>query len=489
MLRTSAPKYRQIVYRHYAMIAAIGLALLIPQTAGLAQVTSDASLIRVDQLSQTFRGVAKRLKPSVVTVKSLVSNRMRVSSRDSLRQFFSDDVLEELLGRDLDRGANEEKVQAGLGSGVIVSSDGYILTNNHVVSQADELQIELSDGRNFTAEIIGTDKKSDVAVLKINANNLVPAELGDSSRMQVGDWVIAIGSPFGLQQTVTAGIISATHRQADILSDGYEDFIQTDAAINPGNSGGPLVNMRGQVIGVNTAINSRTGTNAGIGFAIPSNMAGPIVQDLRTSGRVVRGYIGASLADITPENASEYGLPSTVTRGSVIRQVQEGQAAQKALLRVGDVVTKVGQTAIRSTANLRNKIASSRPGTKLALEVYRRGRPIQIDVTLGELSEEILQEMEYGPFVEEFAIRVKPVPQLQQRRLGIDGGAFITSINRDGKGFSTGLRLEDVIVEYGGQEIQNAADLKSAIDSKGLGAKMLILRGNQLWQISESRDR
>ena len=210
---------------------------------------------------------------------------------------------------------------------------------------------------------------------------------------------------------------------------------------------------------------------------------------MRTSGRVVRGYIGASLADITPENASEYGLPSTVTRGSVIRQVQEGQAAQKALLRVGDVVTKVGQTAIRSTANLRNKIASSRPGTKLALEVYRRGRPIQIDVTLGELSEDILQEMEYGPFVEEFAIRVKPVPQLQQRRLGIDGGVFITSINRGGKGFSTGLRLEDVIVEYGGQEIQNAVDLKSAIESKGLGAKMLILRGNQLWQISESRDR
>ena len=227
MLRTSSPKYGQIVYRRYAMITAIGLALLIPQTAGLAQVTSDASLIRVDQLSQSFRGVAKKLTPSVVTVKSLVSNRMRVSSRDSLRQFFSDDVLEELLRRDLDRGANEEKIQAGLGSGVIVSSDGYILTNNHVVSQADELQIELSDGRNFTAEIIGTDKKSDVAVLKIDANNLVPAELGDSSRMQVGDWVIAIGSPFGLQQTVTAGIISATHRQADILSDGYEDFIRT----------------------------------------------------------------------------------------------------------------------------------------------------------------------------------------------------------------------------------------------------------------------
>ena len=489
MLRTSSPKFGQIAYRPFVVFAAIGLALLIPSATSLAQVTSDTSLIRVDQLSQTFRGVAKKLKPSVVTVKSLVANRMRVSSRDSLRQFFSDDMLEELLRRDLDRGGNEEKVQAGLGSGVIVSSDGYILTNNHVVSQADELQIELSDGRNFTAKIIGTDKKSDVAVLKIDANNLVPAELGDSSQMQVGDWVIAIGSPFGLQQTVTAGIISATHRQADILSDGYEDFIQTDAAINPGNSGGPLVNMRGQVIGVNTAINSRTGTNAGIGFAIPSNMAGPIVEDLRTSGRVVRGYIGASLADITPENASEYGLPNTVTRGSVIRQVQEGQAAQKALLRVGDVVTKVGQTAIRSTANLRNKIASSRPGTKLALEVYRRGRPIQINVTLGELSEEILQEMEYGPFVEEFAIRVKPVPQLQQRRLGIDGGAFITSINRGGKGYSTGLRLEDVIVEYGGQEIQSAADLKSAISAKGLGSKMLILRGNQLWQISESRDR
>ncbi len=213
-----------------------------------------------------------------------------------------------------------KKIPAGVGSGVIVSSDGYVLTNNHVVEEADELQVELSDGRVFKAEVVGTDSRTDLAVLKINASGLSPARLGNSSKMEVGDWVIAIGSPFGLEQSVTAGIISATNRQTGIIEGGrgYEDFFQTDAAINPGNSGGPLINLRGEVIGINTAINSKTGTNIGIGFAIPSNMAKQVLEDLKGSGRVVRGFMGVGLDTVDSNVAKQYKLPVGVVRGALI---------------------------------------------------------------------------------------------------------------------------------------------------------------------------
>ncbi len=280
-------------------------------TQAFAQQRSENSAIQeqqiagAEQLSSAFRAAAKAVKPSVVRIDAMVKRRPRVRNSPSLRlpfglEGFPFEEPQEEVG---DAGELES---AGVGSGVIVSADGYILTNNHVVQNADELEVQLSDGRRLAGKVVGTDDRSDVAVVKINAKELVPAKLGDSSLMDVGDWVIAVGSPFELDQTVTAGIISALNRSVAILP--YEDFLQTDAAINPGNSGGPLVNLRGEVIGINTAINSRTGSNAGVGFAIPSLMAKQIMDSILTNGKVVRGFIGAVLGDLAenPEIATSY---------------------------------------------------------------------------------------------------------------------------------------------------------------------------------------
>ncbi len=275
------------------------------------------SIIGAEQLSQAFRSAAKAVRPSVVRINAMVkpkAMRGRRMGRPDLPPgfpfFFDDQFFRDFDQQESQNEAEPKEMkpqQAGVGSGFIVSSDGYILTNNHVVQEADQLEIQLSDGRRFDGKVIGTDDRSDVAVVKIEASNLVPAKLGDSTLMDVGDWVIAVGSPFELDQTVTAGIISALNRSVEILD--YEDFLQTDAAINPGNSGGPLVNLRGEVIGINTAINSRTGSNAGVGFAIPSSMARQIMESIIKNGRVVRGFIGATLKDLTLEGAREMKLP------------------------------------------------------------------------------------------------------------------------------------------------------------------------------------
>ncbi len=307
------------------LAAGIGASLLVPgthsgpsqlyaQQARVAQEAREDLLIGAEKLSVAFRAAAKALRPSVVTITAkagqpVLSRTMRGGRSqgftEELRGLIPDELLRQFGGSEL--GGDDQLIipddsepntkrgktraqKIGVGSGVIVSKDGYLLTNNHVVAKADELEVHLSDNRTLSAKVIGTDPKSDIAVLKIDAQGLVPAVLGDSSAMDVGDWVLAIGSPFELDQTVTAGIISAVNRstQNDILP--YEDFLQTDAAINPGNSGGPLVNLRGEVIGINTAINTTTGSNAGVGFAIPSNLASHIMQDLREGGSVRRKH-------------------------------------------------------------------------------------------------------------------------------------------------------------------------------------------------------
>lgn len=332
------------------LAASIGASFLFPgshsgpshvyaQQARVAQEAREDLLIGAEKLSVAFRAAAKALRPSVVTITAKagqpVVSRIRRGQGPGLEEFrdlLPEELLRQFGGSELDRNdqfivpdedqpntrPEKSRIQKiGVGSGVIVSKDGYLLTNNHVVAKADELEVHLSDNRTLSAKVIGTDPKSDIAVLKIDAQGLVPAVLGDSSAMDVGDWVLAIGSPFELDQTVTAGIISAVNRstQNDILP--YEDFLQTDAAINPGNSGGPLVNLRGEVIGINTAINSTTGANAGVGFAIPSNLASYIMQDLRESGSVRRGFIGAQLGDVSYEDLRKENIPDKIGRAHV----------------------------------------------------------------------------------------------------------------------------------------------------------------------------
>ena len=476
----------------FTALAGAGLLLSPSKSDAQERIPSDA-VIGADRLSEAFRSASNILRPSVVTITSLVEPRQVRMGRGNLDDFFDiprfgmpdelrdqfDEFRRQQQQEDRPQ-RNPRKVQSGLGSGVIVSDDGYILTNNHVVARSDELQVELEDGRTFTAEIVGTDPKSDVAVLKIEANNLVAAKLGDSSKMQVGDWVIAVGSPFGLDQTVTAGIISATHRQANILNSGYEDFLQTDAAINPGNSGGPLVNLRGEVIGINTAINSRSGTNAGVGFAIPSNMAGRIVEDLRTQGEVVRGYIGALLGEINAENAEDFQLPVGFIRGVYIDRLEEGGPAARATLKEGDVILRLNGKPVRSTAQLRNAIAMTRPGTKVPLEVFRNGSERQINVITGELRPENLAKMLPNREIEGLGIAVTEMTGEMRRKLDVERGVLVSALDRGGIGFKIGLRPDDVILEVSGNGIMTVADFQEQVEDLDGSYNFLVLRGNQL---------
>lgn len=476
-----------------------------------AEGTSQELLIGADRLSEAFRNASRILKPSVVTITTLAEQSPRqmrfqrglgesFGGLDDLEQFrnmIPEEFLDQLRGAErsperLRRGQGVEpdeeeesrqKVQTGTGSGVIVSADGYILTNNHVVARADELQVELSDGRIFNATVVGTDSKSDVAVLKVDANNLVAARMGDSSAMQVGDWVIAIGSPFGLDQTVTAGIISATNRQASIINNGYEDFLQTDAAINPGNSGGPLVNLRGEVIGINTAINSRTGTNAGVGFAIPANMAARIMEDLRTNGRVVRGFIGASLASLTAENAKDYRLPPGLFRGAVIQRLLRNGPAERGALQPGDVVTSVDGRPITSVDSLRNMVALSRPGAELNVEVYREGKAMTLPVVVGELTDDKMNELAGRVEVPDLGIAVETLTPEFAEQVGADAdtqGVIVTQIDRRGVAARLQLQPGDIIVEVNGTEVRQPQELLSAIENGGSDLRLIVQRGNQL---------
>ncbi len=317
--------------------------------------------------------VTARALPSVVNVAS--TKIEHVDPRAT--PFFNDPFFRNFFGRRMP--APHDQREQGLGSGVIVSKDGIVLTNNHVVDGADEIKVYTQDKREFTVKVLGTDPKSDLAVLKLqgDTSGLQPIQLGDSSRLRLGDVVLAIGDPFGVGETVTMGIVSAKGRANVGIAD-YEDFIQTDAAINPGNSGGALVDMEGNLVGINTAILSRSGGYQGIGFAIPTNMAKPIMESLMKTGHVVRGWLGVSIQDVDQDLAKALNLPST--KGVLISQVQPGSPAAKAGLVRGDVVTAVRGKPVGSTGELRNVVAEAGANVKVKVDILRNGKPQSIDV-------------------------------------------------------------------------------------------------------------
>src|SRR5208282_2783788 len=291
------------------------------------------------------------------------------------------------LRRYFGQGGQREYKQHGLGSGVIVSADGYILTNNHVVGGAEEIHVTLMDKREFTAKVIGKDAKTDLALIKIDTKDALPvAELGDSDSSDIGDWVVAIGNPFGFTLTTTAGIISAKGR---MLGGNYDDFLQTDASINPGNSGGPLFNTQGQVIGINTAIYSRTGTNAGIGFAIPVNLAKHVMDQLKSHGRVVRGWLGVEIQEVTPDLAQSFGLPKA--EGALVASIDKDGPAAKSGLERGDVVTKFDGKDVHDEHELPVLVADTPINKKVPVEIVRNGKHQTLEVTVGELKEAPVQ--------------------------------------------------------------------------------------------------
>ncbi len=336
--------------------------------------------------TQDFVPVARVVMPAVVNIVSRRSGGTAgfhgFSDDPSLRRFFGDEFME----RFEDPGERKIPRDRGLGSGVIVDPSGIIVTNHHVVGQADEIKVLLADRSEFKARLVGTDPKSDLAVLKIEAQGLPTIPWADSDRLEVGEYVLAVGNPFGLNQTVTMGIVSAVGRARMGIAE-YEDFIQTDAAINPGNSGGPLVNARGEVVGINTAIFSRSGGSMGIGFAVPSNMARIILDQLVTTGRVVRGWLGVSIQDVTPDLAAEVGMAEP--KGVLVSDILDGSPAQRAGLQRGDVIVELEGKAVEHATQLRNLVAVTEVGKQVSLTILRHGQEQRLPVQIGEQPERV----------------------------------------------------------------------------------------------------
>jgi serine protease Do len=364
--------------------------------------------------------------------------------------------------------------QHGLGSGVIVSPDGYILTNNHVVGGAEEIHVTLMDKREFTAKVIGKDAKTDLALIKIDSKDPLPvAELGDSDAADVGDWVVAIGNPFGFTLTTTAGIVSAKGR---MLGGNYDDFIQTDASINPGNSGGPLFNTAGQVIGINTAIYSRTGSNAGIGFAIPVNLAKHVMDQLKSHGRVVRGWLGVEIQEVTPDLAQSFGLAKP--EGALVASVEKDGPAEKGGLERGDVVLKFDGRDVHDEHELPVLVADTAIGKKVQVEVVRNGKHETLGVTVGELKEAAVQTAKAEEPGTNWGMQVGDItPEIaSQFHLQQDKGVVVRHVSPDTPAGDAGIQPGDLILEVDHDKVATVNDfLAKAKEAKSSGKSALLL--------------
>ena len=440
-------------------------------------------LAKVEDLSTAFHRVAVAVRPSVVSIRTVRHVRQaadvpRPEIPEEFRRFFDDDLFERFFHMPQ---MPREFQARGQGSGVIVSSEGYILSNNHVVRGAERLEVKLADGRKFPAKVVGSDPKTDLAVLKIDATGLIPAKLGDSDKTKVGEWVLAIGSPFGLDLTVTAGIISAKGRSNIGVAD-YEDFLQTDAAINPGNSGGPLVNMRGEVIGINTAIRSGSGVNAGVGFAIPSNMARRVMDSLIRTGRVDRGYLGVGIQDLNEQLARSFGYDKT--QGVVVSQVMPGSPAHKAGFQVGDIIVRYNGKLVEDAHHLRHLVADTEIGTRVPVVVFRKGREHTLQVTVGRLpSDQTVAS----------AGTETPAPQISaERRLGLHVQQMtgelaqrfgyqkelegVVVVRSEGVARLAGIRPGDVILSVGDVKVKSLEQFRQALAKHDLekGVRLLV---------------
>jgi serine protease Do len=372
-----------------------------------------------------------------------------------------------------------DRKEQGLGSGVIVSADGVVLTNNHVVEDADEIKVTTGDNRDFDVEVVGTDAKSDLAVLRLKGDikGLRPLVLGDSSKLRLGDVVLAVGNPFGIGQTVTMGIVSAKGR-ANLGIVDYEDFIQTDAAINPGNSGGALINMAGELVGINTAIFSRNGGNMGIGFAIPSNMAKPIADSLLQNGKVVRGWLGVGIQDLNPELAKALGISNS--NGVVITDVGKDSPAAKAGVQQGDVVLAVDGEATDTTGKLRNVVAAA-GAKKVKLDISRNGKKLQLDVVLGEAPGAKPGPGGKAQHKASDGLVLHPLTDAVRKQFNISdhvkNGVVVAGVEGGSAAAEAGLRVGDVIVEAAKKPVKDAGDFSAAYNAAKDRVLLRVHRG------------
>ncbi len=421
-----------------------------------------------------FASLAEHYGPAVVNV-AVVGKRQQVdlpegmSPQDPFYEFFR------RFGQQPNQ-RNAPRPQ-GEGSGFIVSQDGYILTNAHVVADADEVTVKTTDRREYAAKVVGVDEQSDVAVLKINAQNLPTVRLGDPSKLRPGEWVVAIGSPFGFENSVTAGIVSATSRA--MPGGNYTPFIQTDVAVNPGNSGGPLFNLNGEVVGINSQIYSRTGGYMGVSFAIPIDVASGVKDQLIKTGRVARSRIGVSIQDVTAQLAESFGLDRP--RGALVGMVEADSPGEKGGVKAGDVILKVDGTTIETSSQVPVIVAAKKPGTPIDVEVWRNGSTKELSVRPVEIQEKnqrvAANDTQSGDETSKLGLAVRPLTQQEKRQAETDGDLLVEDV--DGPAAQAGVRPGDVILGVNGAKVKSLDELRAAAKKRnGKVVALLIERDN-----------
>jgi serine protease Do len=455
----------------YALICISFLFLASPCTA----VQPDGLGI-LRETSKAFASLAKKTTPAVVFIETSLdsskSTKEKTPFGESPLEFFNDDFFNHFFGSPFTEKPKAKKERA-FGSGFIVSEDGYILTNNHLVKNAEVVTVTMQGERKFPAKIVGVDPKTDIAVIKIDMKNLPYVALGDSSSLEVGEWVMAIGNPFGLEASVTVGVVSAKGRSQLHLTD-FEDFIQTDAAINPGNSGGPLLNMDGQVIGMNTAIVSPNGGGyIGIGFAVPSNMIMPIMNQLIKTGKVTRGFLGVALQQVDSDLASSFGL--STPDGALISEITKGSPAETAGLKSGDVILKYNNLPVANISQFRNSVSLMSPGTNLSLSVYRDGKMILIPIQVGTQSEKLEKQKQTIPS-EQLGLVVEELTNELAKRYGSesDRGIIVTKVLSGSLGEQAGIKPGAQIIAIDRNKITSIDDFNKGV-AKAMESKRILL--------------
>lgn len=442
---------------------------------------SGEDIAPLERSGRAFASVVKKAGPAVVYIAV-----KKVTSGGNIQQLppdlFNDPFFERFFGPEFQHPRVNPKQnkptfkQEAAGSGFIIASDGYILTNNHVVDGANKITVRLADNREFQAKVVGTDPPSDVALIKIDGKGLPVLPLGNSDALEVGEWVIAIGSPFELRQTVTVGVVSATGRNQMGISS-YENFIQTDAAINPGNSGGPLLNIHGEAVGMNTAIFSRSGGYMGIGFAIPINMAKSVEQQLRKSGKVTRGYLGVLIQDVSEELAKSFG--QNKSGGALVSEVSEGSPAKKSGLLQGDIITMINNTPVTNGADLRNRIAMTPPNTELTLGILRDGKEKEVVVTIGEQPANMksLTKKMTGTPLHEMGLALQNLTNdlVAQFGYSIDQGVLIAGVDPNSPAALAGLQAGMLVEEINRIRVHNLKELEQALKKSNNPKQVLLL--------------